>query len=128
MNHLLKKCLCLCLPVVLLSGCTSPFQKEESDGSGYLFTYTLLGNPENLDPLLATDASSKLILRNMMQGLLEENPDGTLSNGVADSYIHFICEMIVIGILMRIKMNRLMTAKRGKLPHRTLSMHFSECF
>lgn len=86
MNHLLKKCLCLCLPVVLLSGCTSPFQKEESDGSGYLFTYTLLGNPENLDPLLATDASSKLILRNMMQGLLEENPDGTLSNGVADSY------------------------------------------
>ncbi|MDO4156556.1 MAG: peptide ABC transporter substrate-binding protein [Oscillospiraceae bacterium] len=86
MNHLTKKILCLCLPAILLSGCSTPFHKEESDGSGYLFTYTLLGNPENLDPLLATDASSKLILRNMMQGLLKENPDGTISNAIAEQY------------------------------------------
>jgi len=86
MNHLTKKLFCLCLPAILLSGCNTPFHKEESDGSGYLFTYTLLGNPENLDPLLATDASSKLILRNMMQGLLKENPDGTISNAIAEQY------------------------------------------
>jgi oligopeptide transport system substrate-binding protein len=86
MNHLIQKFICLCLPVAMLTGCTSPFQKTESDGAGYLFTYTLIGNPENLDPLLATDTSSKLILRNMMQGLLVENTDGTLSNGVASDY------------------------------------------
>lgn len=76
----------LMCPMLLLSSCKMPFQKNESDGSGYLFTYTLTENPDNLDPQIATNTAAFTILRNMMQGLLEEQPDGTLTYGVASHY------------------------------------------
>ncbi len=73
-------------PMVLLSGCQMPFQKNKDDGAGYLFTYTLTENPDNLDPQIASNSASFTVLRNMMQGLLEEQPDGTLTYGVASHY------------------------------------------
>lgn len=72
--------------MLMLSSCKMPFQKNESDGSGYLFTYTLTENPDNLDPQIASNTAAFTILRNMMQGLLEEQPDGTLTYGVASHY------------------------------------------
>ncbi len=72
-------------PVMLLTGC-SLFEKDESDGSGYLFTYTLTENPDSLDPQIATNSAAFTVLRNMMQGLLEEQPDGTITYGVASHY------------------------------------------
>ncbi len=74
------------VPLLMLSGCKSLFAKEEGDGSGYLFTYTLTENPDSLDPQIATNSAAFTVLRNMMQGLLEEQPDGTITNGVASSY------------------------------------------
>lgn len=73
-------------PMLLLSGCQMPFQRNKDDGSGYLFTYTLTENPDNLDPQIASNSASFTVLRNMMQGLLEEQPDGTLTYGVASHY------------------------------------------
>lgn len=72
--------------MLLLSGCQMPFQRNKDDGSGYLFTYTLTENPDNLDPQIASNSASFTVLRNMMQGLLEEQPDGTLTYGVASHY------------------------------------------
>lgn len=76
----------LICPVLLMNSCKMPFQKEESDGSGYLFTYTLTENPDNLDPQLASNSASFTVLRNIMQGLLEEQPDGTLTYGTSSHY------------------------------------------
>ncbi|MBQ8514966.1 MAG: peptide ABC transporter substrate-binding protein [Ruminococcus sp.] len=73
-------------PVLLLTGCQLPFQKEEGDGSGYLFTYTLTENPDSLDPQIAQNEAAFMILRNMMQGLVEEQPDGTITYGVSSHY------------------------------------------
>ena len=76
----------LIIGIFLFTGCTNPFKKDDSDGSGYLFTYTLIGNPQNLDPQSATDKSSKIILRNMMQGLMEEDENGQIITAAAKSY------------------------------------------
>ncbi len=73
------------MPAMLLTGC-SLFEKEEGDGSGYIFTYTLTENPDSLDPQIATNSAAFTVLRNMMQGLLEEQPDGTITYGVASHY------------------------------------------
>ncbi|MBQ8725337.1 MAG: peptide ABC transporter substrate-binding protein, partial [Oscillospiraceae bacterium] len=73
-------------PALLLTGCQSLFNKEKGDGSGYLFTYTLTENPDSLDPQIASNSAAFTVLRNMMQGLLEEQPDGTLTYGVCSHY------------------------------------------
>lgn len=73
-------------PAFLLTGCQSLFNKEKGDGSGYLFTYTLTENPDSLDPQIAKNSAAFTVLRNMMQGLLEEQPDGTLTYGVCSHY------------------------------------------
>ncbi len=73
-------------PVLMLTSCQLPFGKEEGDGAGYLFTYTLTENPDSLDPQIAKNSAAFTVLRNMMQGLLEEQPDGTLTYGVCSHY------------------------------------------
>lgn len=70
----------------ILSGCTLPFQKEENDGSGYLFTVSLPSNPKSLDPQSATDSSSKTIIENLYEGLLELDETGTPQLAAAESY------------------------------------------
>lgn len=81
-KRLLAMLLC---PAVLLTGC-SLFEKEEGDGSGYLFSFALTENPDSLDPQIAQNSAAFTVLRNMMQGLLEEQPDGTLTYGVCSHY------------------------------------------
>lgn len=66
----------------LFYGCSH----DESDGSGYLFNCTLLGNPQNLDPQMATDTSSFTIIKNMYSGLLKLDANGILINDIAKSY------------------------------------------
>lgn len=72
--------------MLFLNGCRNPFHKEEGDGKGYLFTYTLTENPDSLDPQIARNSAAFTVLRNMMQGLLEEQPDGTVTYGAASHY------------------------------------------
>ena len=73
-------------PELLLTGCQLPFQRDKGDGSGYLFTYTLTENPDSLDPQIANNEAAFMVLRNMMQGLVEEQPDGTITYGVSSFY------------------------------------------
>ena len=63
-----KKSLLILLILSLIFSCISCNNDEEEDGAGYSFTYTLHGNPQNLDPQLATDKSSLMIIKNMFSG------------------------------------------------------------
>lgn len=55
-------------------------------GAGHSFSYTLVGNPDTLDPQLAENASAMTVLCNLFEGLLVLDADGNLQNGVAESY------------------------------------------
>jgi oligopeptide transport system substrate-binding protein len=59
---------------------------SEKDGSGYLFKSSLMGNPKILDPQIASDESSLVVIGNMFCGLLRVSGDGKLAEGVASSY------------------------------------------
>ena len=60
---------------------------SEKDGSGYLFRYSLLGDPKILDPQLAEDTSSLLVIENMFCGLFKTTEGGKLAEGV--SYLNY---------------------------------------
>lgn len=55
-------------------------------GAGHSFSYTIIGNPDTLDPQLAENDSAMTVLTNLFQGLLVLGADGQLQNGVAESY------------------------------------------
>jgi len=81
----LKKITSLILIMLLTVSLTACGQDEQDDGSGYSFTYTLYGNPKNLDPQLAEDKSSLMVIQNMFTGLVTFNQNGKLDYGVAKS-------------------------------------------
>lgn len=87
-NIIFNKIKTLLLAVVIfasmlsVSGCNDDYD----DGSDYSFTYTLYQNPGNLDPQLATDKSSLMIIENMFQGLLTHDSNGNIDYGVASDY------------------------------------------
>ncbi len=67
--------------LLLCTGCSG------SDGSGYIFKYDISANPATLDPQIADDTNSELVIRNIFMGLLTVNADGSLSEGAADDYM-----------------------------------------
>ncbi len=71
----------LIISVFAVSGCND----EDKDGSDHSFTYTIYKNPQNLDPQLACDKSSLMIIQNMFLGLMTFNIEGKLDYGVATS-------------------------------------------
>ena len=64
----------------MFSGC------EEDDGSGHTFKMNLASNPENLDPQMATDLYSRIVISNMMDGLVKINESGAIEADAAESY------------------------------------------
>lgn len=75
----------ICLAVVMIMS-MSLFGCGEDDGSGYIFRYDITGNPTNLDPQLASDSSSRLVLANICEGLLKAGDGGRIENGVINGY------------------------------------------
>lgn len=73
--------LCLIVLCVFSSSCS------ENDGSNYLFKYDLNFDPKNLDPQLATDSSSLIVIQNMFEGLLKISETGTIKEGVATEFL-----------------------------------------
>lgn len=67
--------------IACLTGC------REDDGSGYIFKYDIPANPVTLDPQIANDPNSEIVIGNVFMGLLTANADGSLSEGVASDYI-----------------------------------------
>lgn len=66
--------------ITLFTGC------EEDDGSGHTFKYDLIGNPQNLDPQLASDESSIMVIKNIMSGLVKKSADGSIVPDAAKEY------------------------------------------
>lgn len=66
--------------LTIFTGC------EEDDGSGHTFKYNLASNPQNLDPQLASDESSIMVIENIMSGLVKKGSDGSIQPDAAKSY------------------------------------------
>lgn len=74
----------IALTVIVTITCFSSC--KEDDGSGYTFKINLAGNPQNLDPQLAEDVSSKIVISNMMCGLVKTDDNGAIIPDAAESY------------------------------------------
>lgn len=59
---------------------------KEDDGSGYTFRVNITDNPQNLDPQMASDSSSKMIIMNTYTGLVKISENGSIENSAAESY------------------------------------------
>ena len=59
---------------------------SEKSGAGHSFSYTLVGNPDTLDPQLAVSTSAKTVLANLFEGLFTIDDEGTLQNGIVKEY------------------------------------------
>lgn len=71
----------LCLwVIVLLPSC------EEDDGSGHIFKMNIESNPQNLDPQMAEDDESVMIITNMMEGLMKTDASGAIVPAAAESF------------------------------------------
>ena len=79
-HRLLHLFLSFAMILTMFSGC------EEDDGSGHTFKMNLASNPENLDPQMATDLSSRIVISNMMDGLVKINESGAIEADAAESY------------------------------------------
>lgn len=59
---------------------------KEDDGSGHIFKMNIENNPRNLDPQLAQDRESLMIIQNMLEGLVRVLPDGGVVPAAAESF------------------------------------------
>lgn len=79
MTKLIAVLLSAAIVVLCLGGCSDKT-------AGQLFKYDLDADPANLDPQLANDYASLLVIENTMEGLLRLKEDGGLTEGVATDY------------------------------------------
>ena len=83
----MRKALALMLALLMTVLCCGCGEDENViKGAGHSFSYTLVGNPDTLDPQLAENASAMTVLCNLFEGLLTLDAEGKLQNGVAESY------------------------------------------
>ena len=68
--------------LAVLSGCS----RQEDDGTGYLFTCTIPGNPECLDPQYTDNQNAQIVIETIMEGLLRLDEAGNLVPAGAESY------------------------------------------
>lgn len=67
--------------IVPLAACSS-----DTGGRDHSFSFSLTANPKNLDPQMANDNNSLMIIKNIFEGLMRVGPNGELIYGVAESY------------------------------------------
>lgn len=86
MQNQLTRIICGILLTGILSLSGGCFHKEESTGAGYLFTCTLPGNPECLDPQYTENPNAAAVLANMVEGLVRLDENGAVVCAEAESY------------------------------------------
>ncbi|MCM1167671.1 MAG: peptide ABC transporter substrate-binding protein [Lachnospiraceae bacterium] len=59
---------------------------REDDGRDYSFRYDISDNPVTLDPQIADDLNSNIVIGNVFTGLLTLDADGSVKEGVASDY------------------------------------------
>ena len=84
MHRTLALLLALLIALSFCCGCGD--DENVIKGAGHSFSYTLVGNPDTLDPQLAENSSALTVLSNLFEGLLVLDAEGKLQNGVAESY------------------------------------------
>ena len=65
---------------LLFAGCS------HSGTDGQIFRYDITSEPTNLDPQLANDHESMLVIQNSFEGLLTVDEDNQIAQGVAERY------------------------------------------
>ncbi|MBR6503330.1 MAG: hypothetical protein IKT42_07835 [Clostridia bacterium] len=78
-RKILSVVVCLLLIVGAFSGCGEDYKDA-------VIYFELLQKPQTLDPQIAQSDSELLIVRNIYEGLLRENENGEIVNGVCESY------------------------------------------
>lgn len=68
------------ITVSLIASC------KEDDGSGYIFKMNIENNPQNLDPQMAEDSESMMVIVNMMEGLMKTDAKGAIVPAAAESF------------------------------------------
>lgn len=88
MRHPSKKFTALVLiGTLLLTPLTACGSDENPNaGSGHSFAYTLVGNPDTLDPQLAVNDSAKMVLGNLFEGLFTIDETGALQPALVTDY------------------------------------------
>lgn len=79
------KRLLLCALALLLGMALPCCGGDTPSGAGHSFAYTLVGNPDTLDPQLSENASAKTVLANLFEGLFVIDEAGNVQNGVTES-------------------------------------------
>lgn len=67
--------------LITASGC------REDDGCDYTFKYNISSNPVTLDPQIADEPNSDLIIGNVFMGLLTLGSDGSVKEGAASDFV-----------------------------------------
>ena len=77
----MKRILCLilsmCLLLSLLCSCSE---------SSSLIRYDISSRVGNLDPQFATDETDQMVIHNLFEGLVQQQPDGEITAALAESY------------------------------------------
>lgn len=69
------------IQMAVFSGCAS-----KDDGKGYAFSAALPGNPVCLDPQYTDNPNASAVILGIMEGLMRTLPDGSVTEGEAESY------------------------------------------
>ena len=85
MKHLLNKMFTILVIIGMLGGCTGCADKK-NDGTGYLFTCTLTGNPECLDPQYTENQNAQIVMEAIFEGLLRLDETGAILPAGAERY------------------------------------------
>ena len=87
---MLKTSLCrivnLLIIAAFLCGMFTSCAKKTDDGTGYLFTCTLSGNPECLDPQYTENQNAQIVMEAILEGLLRLDETGSILLAGAESY------------------------------------------
>ncbi|MBR1530284.1 MAG: peptide ABC transporter substrate-binding protein [Oscillospiraceae bacterium] len=87
---MLKKLFCRLVSILLttafLCGIFSGCSREKDDGTGYLFTCTIPGNPGCIDPQYTENQNAQIVIETIMEGLLRLDETGAVVPAGAESY------------------------------------------
>lgn len=83
MKYLLKLTALLLALIILPSPLASC---KRDDGTNKAISYSLTDEPKNLDPQMASDNNSLLVIRNIFEGLTRFDPNGNIIPGVAEEW------------------------------------------
>ncbi len=82
-----KKIIALLLSACLLASMLTTLTACSSDdGTNKAISYSLTSEPRNLDPQMASDNNSLLVIRNIFEGLTRYDQNGSIIPGVAEEW------------------------------------------